>query len=89
MSKYDITATMKAGKFGIISWRKIVKCITTFTGLSRDAFAESTHAWKKLGEGAGKIKGRKWEYYQKGGETKRPEIVQWWIMEPSWELEQR
>ena len=31
MNEYKIAATMKAGKFGIGTWREIAKCFVSFT----------------------------------------------------------
>ena len=47
----------------------------------------SEPAWRKLGEDHGAIIGNKYEYESEVG--KRKEIIQWWSMDPTAELELR
>ena len=87
MNEYEMAATMAEAKIGIASWRKIVQCFTTFTRMDRVQFTMSEPAWRKLGEDHGTIIGNKYEYESEVG--KRKEIIQWWSMDPTAELELR
>ncbi|KAL7533094.1 hypothetical protein ACHAWF_006364 [Thalassiosira exigua] len=89
MNEYEIAATMKAAGIGPACWLEIVKCLTTFTGLQREAYAKSIYSWQKLGEGHGPINSGTYRYYKDGDTSKRPEMVQWWTMDPVKELELR